>query len=262
MAANNRLVIAVVVVALAVAGFWFMLLAPKREESAALTTKIDGVQAKVDAARQQADAAAEAKSGFPDDYEQLVLLGKAVPGDDDTASFLVQIDEVAREAGVEFRSLELADGAGGAEVPAPTPVPAPTTPAPTDGSTPAAAPVAPATEATAATLPIGATIGPAGLPIMPYTLEFRGEFFEVADFIKNLDALVQTTNGRLAADGRLVTIDGFALEADGVDGFPLLSASFAVTTYLAPAGQGLTAGATPVAPAPATSPTTPVATTP
>ena len=98
---------------------------------------------------------------------------------------------------------------------------------------------------------------------MPYTLTFRGEFFQIADFIAGLDALVKTTNGRLNANGRLVTVDGFSLEEDEEAGFPTLTAKFAVTTYLTPPGQGVTAGATPIAP-PATTapPTTPVTTTP
>jgi Tfp pilus assembly protein PilO len=261
MSDSNRLVIAALVVVVAIAGFWFVLLAPKREESSALSQKVSDLEAQVSQVRQQADTAEEAKQGFAADYEQLVLLGKAVPGDDDTASLMVQFDQIAQEAGVEFRSLELAES--GAAAPAPVPPPAPTTP-PADpaaaGATPTAAP---ATEASAAALPIGAGVGPAGLPVMPYTLKFRGTFFQVADFIKGIDALVETHGGRLVADGRLVTIDGFGLERDEAAGFPMLEATFAVTTYLTPAGQGVTAGATPVAP-PATSapPTTTTATTP
>jgi hypothetical protein len=45
-------------------------------------------------------------------------------------------------------------------------------------------------------------------------------------------------------------VDGFTLAADPVKGFPALTASLAVTTYLTPATQGLTAGATPTGPAP------------
>jgi hypothetical protein len=120
------------------------------------------------------------------------------------------------------------------------------------------------TEASAAALPIGATVGSAGLGVMPYDLTFRGTFFEVADFIAGLDALVKTKGGVLDADGRLVTIDGFSLEADDEVGFPELKGTFAVTTYLTPPGQGVTAGATPAAPAPAAVPptTTTAATTP
>jgi hypothetical protein len=132
----------------------------------------------------------------------------------------------------------------------------PATPAPADGSVPASTPISP-TEAAASTLPLGATIGPAGLAVMPYTLTFDGEFFEIADFIKGLDELVKTTNENVAVDGRLITIDSFSLSPHPTEGFPTLEASFSVTTYLTPPDQGVTAGATPASPAPAT----PVATT-
>ena len=91
-------------------------------------------------------------------------------------------------------------------------------------------------------------MGPAGLAVMPYTLDFSGNFFQIANFIKEIDSLVHTGPGKVAVDGRLVTLDGFALTAAAEKGFPQLNANFAVTTYLTPPGQGLTAGATPTAP--------------
>ena len=258
MTDTNRLLIAGAALVAIIGAFWFMLIAPKREESSALTDKVEKLEGQVAQVRQQADVAEEAKAGFADDYEQLVLLGKAVPGDEDTASFMVQLDEIAEASGVSFRGLELVQSAE-----APAPVPAAPAPAPTDpaaGATPAAAP---ATEASAALLPIGATVGTAGLGVMPYTLTFRGEFFQIADFIAGVDKLVKTTNGRLNANGRLVTVDGFSLQEDETVGFPVLEAKFAVTTYLTPPDQGVTAGATPTAPPIATTapPATPTTTT-
>lgn len=94
---------------------------------------------------------------------------------------------------------------------------------------------------------------------MPYALSFRGDFFELADFIKGLDRLVKTENEKVAVDGRLITIDGFALKPDPSFGFPHLEAAFGITTYLTPPDQGLTAGASPSGPAPSTA--TPAATT-
>jgi Tfp pilus assembly protein PilO len=88
---------------------------------------------------------------------------------------------------------------------------------------------------------------------MPYTLSFSGNFFQIADFIEGIDSLVHARPSKVAVDGRLVTLDGFALTGAAEEGFPQLSASFAVTTYLIPPGQGLTAGATPTTPAPAES---------
>ena len=107
-------------------------------------------------------------------------------------------------------------------------------------------------------MPLGATIGPAGLGVMPYKLNFEGSFFHMADFIHGLDSMVKTTNSKVAVDGRLITIDGFSFKAAQI-GFPKLEATVSVTTYVTPPEQGVTAGATPSGPAPATA--TPASTT-
>jgi Tfp pilus assembly protein PilO len=245
---TNGLIVAMLAVAALAVAFWILLLSPKREEAAKLGTEIEQVQGSLAQHRQEAALALEARESFPADYQRLVVLGKAVPGDDDTASFLVQVNRIAGAAGVKFRNLELSAAAGGeAEAPAAPPVAAAT-------GTPVSA-----TEAAASLLPLGATVGPAGLAVMPYTLTFDGSFFEIADFIKGMDSLVETGEQQVSVDGRLVTIDGFQLSAASNAGFPALQATFSVTTYLTPPTQGVTAGATPEAPAPAGA--TPVAST-
>jgi hypothetical protein len=125
----------------------------------------------------------------------------------------------------------------------------------------------PANEASAATLPIGASVGPAGLPVMPYDLKFTGQFFQIADFMKRLDAMVRTANGAVNVNGRLLTVDAFTLapiqastNADAFTLVPTLTADLSVTTYLTPPDQGITAGATPTGPAPAPPTTTPAST--
>jgi hypothetical protein len=97
-------------------------------------------------------------------------------------------------------------------------------------------------------LPIGATVGSAGLPILGYELTFIGSYFEVADFMAGVDRLVKTKKGLVDADGRLVTIDGFTMAVDEAGGSPVLLTTLNVTTYVSPADQGLTAGATPAGP--------------
>ena len=90
-------------------------------------------------------------------------------------------------------------------------LPATTTP---DHATTTAA--MPATEATAAVLPLGATVGAAGLPLIPYDFKFLGDFFDFADFFGDLDAQVKVTDDGSGptVHGRLLTIDGFALTAN------------------------------------------------
>jgi Tfp pilus assembly protein PilO len=244
MTSANRVIAAMLLVAVLGAAFWILLLGPKREEASKLATEVEQLQSSLAQHHAEAAEAEAAREGFPAEYQRLVVLGKAVPGDDDVASLLVQVSRTAERADVSFDNLELAAAPGGGEAPA----------APLGTGTPVSA-----TEAAASLLPLGAAVGPAGLAVMPYTLTFEGSFFEIADFIKGLDSLVKTRSEKVAVDGRLVTIDGFALAADSKEGFPALEATFAVTTYLTPPSQGVTGGATPVSPGAATM--TPAATT-
>lgn len=251
---TNALIAMMLVLAALAAAFWILALSPKREEAKKLAAQIETVEASLAQHRAEVAQALEAREEFPLDYQQLVVLGKAVPGDDDTPSLLVQLNGVAKRAGVKFSSFALEAGGGGEAA-----APVAAAPSPEGGAaTPASNPVSP-TEAAASLLPLGATVGPAGLAVMPYGLSFSGDFFQIADFIKGLDSLVKTTNSSVSVNGRLITIDGFSLAADSGSGFPALEASFSVTTYLTPPSQGVSGGATPAAPAPATA--TPAATT-
>jgi Tfp pilus assembly protein PilO len=250
LSSTNRLIVAMVALAALAAAFWMLVLSPKRDEVSKLEKQAKTVRTSLATHREEVARGLEAKRNFPVDYQQLVVLGKAVPGDDDTASLLVQVNRIADRAHVRFSTLKLtpAEGAGEAAE-APTSESA--------GGTDGASPVSP-TEVAAATMPLGAAIGPAGLGVMPYTLTFDGSFFSLADFIKGLDSLVKTNNAKVAVNGRLITVDGFALGA-GPQGFPQLEGTFGVTTYLTPPDQGITAGAEPSGPGAATA--TPAATT-
>lgn len=231
---TNLAIVAMLVVAVLGAGFWMLLYSPKRDELKKLDVQVGELKASLAQHEAEIEEAEAAREDFPVEYQRLVVLGKAVPGDDDVASLLVQMNRISNSAGGTFQNIALT--AGGGEAPAAPPA------APAEG-TPASA-----TEVSASLLPLGATIGPAGLAVMPYEVTFDGDFFEIADFIKGLDALVETDDEEVRVDGRLLTIDGFSLEADADEGFPALQASFSLTTYLTPPSQGVTGGATPSEP--------------
>jgi Tfp pilus assembly protein PilO len=226
MSASNRLIVAMVAAVVLVAAFWMLVLSPKRQEAGdlgATATKLQGALAQHEG---EVSEALAAKKGFSDDYEQLVVLGKAVPAEDDTASLLVALNRIARGAHVRFQEIELEGGEGEAPVAATASL----------GSAP--------TEVAASLLPLGATVGPAGLAVMPYNLKFTGDFSHVSSFIAGLDKLVKTTNEGVSVDGRLITVDGFSLSSAQGQTFPHLEANFAVTTFVTPPDQGVTAGAT------------------
>lgn len=231
MTSSNRLIIAMVVVAALAFAFWTMVLSPKRKEAAKLSNEISKVQESLTIHQGEVQQALAARRKFPAQYQQLVVLGKAVPSGDETASLLVELNRLAQRSGVAFQTLLLASSGGG-ESEAATP--------PAENASP--------TEVTASLLPLGATVGPAGLAVMPYQLEFKGTFFQMANFIEGLDSLVKTRNAEVDVTGRLITISGFKLTPDQNAGFPLLEASFGVTTYVLPPEADPTAGATPEAP--------------
>jgi len=264
----TRVFLVVLPLLAAVVAFWLLVLGPKRDEAKKLEKDADALSAQVSEQEEIAAGADAARTEFPVAYQRLVTLGKAAPSDDDTSSLLVQLDRISVASGVAFISLKTEEGAAAAPA---APAPEPETPANAAeeseqrvenaeaGSAPAAP--APATEASAALLPIGASVGPAGLPVMRYTLNFSGSFFQLADFIAGLDKLVTTrSDGDLGVHGRLITIDSFDLvpeEDETTDTrTDTLAATFTVTAYLTPPDEGLTGGAAPTGPAPATEPQT------
>jgi hypothetical protein len=279
MKRSDSVIVMIIPLVAIVVAFWLLVLGPKRDEASKLGDQVGKLQSQVDHEKQLAESAAEAKHSFPDNYQKVVELGRAVPQDDDTASLFVQFSRLSQRAGVEFRGIDLDTSQAASTSTAPPPPAATTTTGssssgssgssgsssgssssgPSGGSgdggsaTPTAATAGAApTEASAASLPIGATIGPAGFPVMPYKLQFRGDFFHVADFIHQLDEMVTTRGGTVSVGGRLLTIDGFSLTENKKAGFPSLIAQFSVTTFLTPSDQGLSAGATGGGPAPAT----------
>jgi hypothetical protein len=273
MRANERMIfVGVAVVALAI-GFYLLVLGPKRDKAGELKDQINKLNASITATQQQATYGEQARKDFPKYYGRMVVLGKAVPAESDTASLLVQLNSLSHQSKVDLQAIALnggGDGGSGTTTPSASSSPTSPTGAATDASstasttssatpTPAAgsssssstAAPAPATEATAAALPIGSVVGSAGLPSFPYDLTLRGGFFDIANFIGKIDGLVKPVSGgaQLSPDGRLFTVDGFGLQATGTGPSPQLNATFVVTAYSS-GQQGLTAGASSSGPSP------------
>lgn len=263
MKSEKVILIALPLVA-AVIGLWVLVISPKKteagdlkEEAAALETELAEAETAV------ADGEA-ARSNFSKNYGELVALGAAAPEDDDQATLVYDLSRLGTQNNLRFSLFEVSDAVT-AEAPA---APAPTTPAPeatgetaADTSTTATTAPAPATEASAATLPIGATVGSAGLPIMSYNFQLNGSFFGATDYLKDMTSAVdaaKTPGGKPRVNGRLLTIDGFSFVLDQLDDFPEINANYTVTSYIVPPEQGLQAGATPAGPAPVGAPETAV----
>jgi type II secretory pathway component PulM len=258
--ARDRIALTVVIAAVLVGGFWFLVLGPQRSKASKLGSELNKEQQRLTTAQSDATQSRAARAEYSRNYATVARLGKAVPSSDDVPSLVYQLSSTAQATGVDFRTIKLQNASNGAAA-APasaTPAPSPgkgssgSTPASgSSGSTPAsgssAAAPASATQAATATLPPGAVVGPAGFPTMPFSFTFEGSFFRLSSFFSRLESQIQSSRGRLSVRGRLLTIDGLALTAAG-QGFPHMKAAVAATAYLLPADQGLTNGATPSTP--------------
>jgi type II secretory pathway pseudopilin PulG len=232
MSARDRTVLVVICVVAAIVAPWLLLIQPKRDQATKLQSQVSAEQSQLDSARAQLASGAAARAAFATSYTTLVRLGEAVPTDDNTPSLIYQLQAAAKATKVEFESLTFNAGSGG-------------------GSS---APTSTSSAQSAASLPPGATIGPAGFPVEPFTFTFQGNFFHLATFLGRLQSFVVANNNRLSVSGRLMTLNAITL-GPGSGGFPQMAATISATTYLLPASQGLLNGATPAGPAPSSTQT-------
>ena len=189
---------------------------PKRKKADELDAPGRTLQPSLTRPRAQPASAAAARREFPPDYQQLVVLGKAVPGGDETSSLLVELNQIADELEGHLRE-HRARGSKAKRRPGRTAEPddAGSRQRADTGTSGRAGPSTSRRPRSAASLlPIGRPSAPPGLGVMPYDLTFNGSFFDVADFIQGIDSLVHTGQLERAVDGRLVTLDGFVLTGD------------------------------------------------
>ena len=226
MTARDRTIIAVVAAVVLLVAPYLLVIAPKRSQARKLQSQVSALQSQLASVRSQAVSAEAARTGFTQSYTTLVRLGEAVPTDDNTPSLIYELQAAADAARVNFRSLAL--GGGGSGTSSPT----------TSSST---------SQSSTASLPPGATVGPAGFPVEPFTFTFTGNFFHLADFLGRLQRFVTMGDRQLSVSGRLMTLNAISLGPGG-SGFPQITATISASTYLLPASQGLTNGATPGGP--------------
>jgi hypothetical protein len=253
---NTMLLVAVAAVA-AVAAYWMLVLTPKRDEASKLSKSIVTKQGELKAAEAQLATYELAKTGYTANYSLVARLGKAVPADDDVRSLMVQLNAAAAKSKVDFRTIQVGGGSGAAPAPAPTPAPAASADSGSSGSKDSSASStaksgsAPAPAAASVTVPGSTPVGTAGFSQLPFQFSFKGSFFNLGAFFQRLDRFVAVNQKRMDVTGRLMVLDTIALAPD-TTGFPNIRASIGATTYMLPATQGLTAGASPQGPGTAT----------
>lgn len=257
MKSSDRSILIGILVVGAFATFWFLALSPKREEATKLDATITGLESEIAVQEELVAAGRKAQGDYQRNFSSLIVLGKAAPGDGDTPALLTQLVEISNKAKTTLDLIELggeveapqapaalttADGAEGEAGEAPAPAPA-------EEGTPAAtpAPVAvPATEASASSLPLGATVGSAGLAVLPYKMRFTGDFFQTADLLQGIDELVGSQDLRVDVGGRLLTVSDFKMNKPNPT--DPLEVELTIASYVLPESQGVTAGGTSTTP--------------
>src|SRR3954468_6707370 len=102
MKGSDKGIVLGVVMAVILVGFYVKVLSPKRQEASKLGTENTELQAQIDQQKQTAQFGEAARQEFPAFYGRMVVLGKAVPAQADTASLMVQLNSVANDADVGF----------------------------------------------------------------------------------------------------------------------------------------------------------------
>jgi hypothetical protein len=265
---RDKKILAVLAILAALAGYWFLLLSPKREQAAAAAAELAEQEDRRDAALALVAQLEAARDSYHRDYTTVVRLGKAIPSSVDVPSLIVQLQDAAEGTDIHFDRV----AAGEREETETTAAPAPPAPpadsssttvstessteteaAPTDTQTsqPAsegAIPVGGGTAPGETALPTdGSAPAPPALETVPLDFSFRGSFFDLADFFHEMKRYVHLAGNRVNVQGRLMTIDGFSFTS-APETFPTLTAEVQATVYVSPKAEGVTGGATPAGP--------------
>jgi Tfp pilus assembly protein PilO len=227
MTRTNKILLAVVAAGAAICAFYFLLLAPKREEIVRLDGEIAAKVAEVEQAKATLATYEQARAAYRTNYTTLARLGKAVPAEDDVRSLMVQLENTADVSGVDFQKIELGSGLGGD---------AASTEAPTDAEGLAPAP---------GSVPVAGGV----LSAMPFSFTFTGSYFDLSSFFSRLEHFVTLRNKRLDATGRLLRLESLAI-TPATAGFPEMKAEINAATYLVPPVEGVPGAAKPDAPQP------------
>jgi Tfp pilus assembly protein PilO len=267
LTARDRKIVMILAPLLLVIVYWFVVLAPQRSESAKAEQELTKARGERDTAQAQIGQLNAAKASFSSDYQTVIRMGKAIPETVDMPSLLVQLDRAARGTGINMNDIKVSEVSE-------TEAPAATTP-PAGGTGPGAggtgaqsmpgkagqaagnavnqANGASAASAGAANAPAGgaapAAPAPPGLATVGLQFKLVGGFFDMADFFHRMKRFVRVVNDSMVIRGRLISIDNwsFIVRADG-----RLDADVGATVYLSPKAQGgVSAGASPMGPAPA-----------
>ena len=272
MTQRDRRILMMLIPVVVLVGYWFLLLAPKRDELATAKTARTEAEQRRDTAIARVQQLEAARQTFASDYAAVVRLGKAIPVSVDAPSLLLQLDQAAKGTDVGLANITFGERVAATPPAAPAADASAAAPAGDAAAGGVAAATGPgqaveaagenaaATEAAQSQPGTGDTTQappsqtpPATLESVGMTFTFTGSYFQLADFFHRVKRFVFVNDDRIFIRGRLVTLDSVtfaAAQADPASGAPTggLTANVTGSVYLTPRAEGVTAGATPAGP--------------
>jgi Tfp pilus assembly protein PilO len=187
--ATQVALVATALLLVAVLGF-FTLISPKRSTAAGLKKQTAAVQAQISSNRSsaftQALPAVRSASVF--------ALTQAMPNKLDTADVLLTLNQLARDSGISFDSIQENGGSSSSAV-------TPTTP----------------------------TLDP--IATQPIQVQFTGSYYDLLAFLQRLRNLVKVENGKLFTAGRLFDVSNVEL-AEGRNQWPQVQATLTINEFV------------------------------
>lgn len=226
MTARDRIVIIVLAGLVVLGAAWLMVVSPEREKAAQVQAKVQSARAELGAAQSKLAEAQQDEKRYAAAYSSIVSLGQAVPAESEVSSLVYELDHATSKDKVDFESITSGGSGGASSAPSTT---------------------------------VAAT---GGFRQLPFTFSFSGTYKQLYELMQRLQGFtVSRSDGSVAVNGRLLSIQGLALAGGGAGGSPStasgssskqgeLRATVTATAYILPPGQTLAGGAT--APAPGT----------
>jgi type IV pilus assembly protein PilO len=183
LSARKLYLLTAAVLALVLVAGWFLLISPKRSEAADLQAQAADQVAKNDQLRVQVVQLAKAAEHIPEQKAKIAEIRQRIPEDARLPTLIRALSDAAKGANVELVSL------------------APGSPS----LLPSATPTKPATGAQQS----GAAAAPSGLYDLPVQIQIAGSYYDVEQFLGNLEDLERET-----------LVSGFTLALDSGDKAP------------------------------------------
>jgi hypothetical protein len=205
-----RILLVAVVAVVAVGGYWKLALAPKRAEVVTLDQQVATQEAQLAQTQSLIATYQGAQKDYKNNYATIARLGKAVPADDDTRSLMVQLDSSAKRSGIDFETINLNAGGGGAA------------------------------SGTGATASAPGSINAGAFSALPFALTFTGNFSTLGNFFSRLESFVRLDGDKINVRGRLLRVESLSL-TPAADGWPGLQAEIGASAYIVPKATDATA---------------------